>query len=313
MHNCPACQQKSISMAKILLVWGNKVECPECRVSVGAKHSWVWVTVFILTLMAGEFSVLLVQLPEQTKLRLLLLVLASSVVAYMLVFSLFARLEIKKVGERDEVYLTFVYGVLVGVLLCVAFLSGTITGFYLHGKNPIATGNDRFYVGESINNELDTGSLRRREIYLSGYISENNYRYIPLAIRRLDEIDSTKPITLLINSNGGDLGAAYAIVNEMRHSKARVKTIATAYCGSAALVVFIHGTGGRCAYGNTKFFFHTDGFIDGNGKVDDTLGLSIFRESHRTVRLPTEWFRVATSRWFGADEAKHYGLVDSIL
>jgi ATP-dependent protease ClpP protease subunit len=313
MRKCPACQQSSISIVKILSAWRNKVNCPQCGATVGAKRLWAWSTGLVLALLAGEISVIMLPLPVQTQVWLLLLGLFAFLAAYVLVFSLFARLEVKADDGRDAVYRPFVYGALVGVLLSVAFLSGTITGFYLQAKGSNTREPDRVYGGDAINNAIDTQSLQQGEIYLSGYITGNNYRYIPLAIRRLNETDTTKPITLLINSTGGDLGAAYAIVNEIARSKAPVKTIASAYCGSAALVVLLNGTGPRYAYRNTKFFFHSDMFVDGRGKIEDTLGYRIYRDAHRRANLPGEWFRVSTSRWFGVDEARRYGLVDSIL
>ena len=300
-------------MVKIFFAWRNKVNCPQCGATVGVKHSWAWNIGLVSALLAGEISVIMLPLPVQTQVWLLLLGLVAFLVAYMLVFALFVQLEVKEDGCGDSVYRPFVYGVLVGVLLCVAFLSGTISGFYLQAKGSNTREPDRVYGGDAINNAIDTQSLQQREIYLSGYITGNNYRYIPLAIRRLSRADTTKPITLLINSTGGDLGAAYAIVNEMARSKAPVKTIATAYCGSAALVVFLNGTGGRYAYRNTKFYFHTDMFVEGRGKVEDTLGYRIYREVHQRAKLPGEWFRVSTSRWFGVEEAKRYCLIDSIL
>jgi ATP-dependent Clp protease, protease subunit len=54
-----------------------------------------------------------------------------------------------------------------------------------------------------------------------------------------------KELLLMICSDGGDLAAAFALVDVMRASKIPVKTVGLGSVASSALVVFLTGTPGR--------------------------------------------------------------------
>jgi ATP-dependent Clp protease protease subunit len=67
----------------------------------------------------------------------------------------------------------------------------------------------------------------------------------------------SKVLTLYINSTGGDLYQAFALIDIMRHSQLPIRTIGIGSCMSAAFLIFASGTDGeRYAAPNTSFMCH---------------------------------------------------------
>ncbi len=68
---------------------------------------------------------------------------------------------------------------------------------------------------------------------------------------------SNKTLTLYINSTGGDLYQAFALIDIMQHSQLPIRTIGIGACMSAAFLIFASGTSGeRYAAPNTSFMCH---------------------------------------------------------
>jgi ATP-dependent Clp protease protease subunit len=57
--------------------------------------------------------------------------------------------------------------------------------------------------------------------------------------------DPQPELTLMINSEGGGLASAYALIEVMRTSRIPIRTIAMGQCASAGLLIFMSGTKGR--------------------------------------------------------------------
>jgi ATP-dependent Clp protease, protease subunit len=94
-------------------------------------------------------------------------------------------------------------------------------------------------------NAIDSKLLSNGIHYLSGDIAQEN---VDLAIKWLlyENLDpKEKKLTLFINSTGGDLYQAFALVDMMNNSKHTIRTIGTGAIMSAAFIIFASGTKGE--------------------------------------------------------------------
>ena len=94
-------------------------------------------------------------------------------------------------------------------------------------------------------NAIDSKLLSNGIHYLSGDIAQEN---VDLAIKWLlyENLDpKEKTLTLFVNSTGGDLYQAFALVDMMHNSKHTIRTIGTGAIMSAAFIIFASGTKGE--------------------------------------------------------------------
>lgn len=93
---------------------------------------------------------------------------------------------------------------------------------------------------------------------LSGDIEEDNvHSCIEWIIYENLRPASNKVLTLYVNSTGGDLYQAFALIDIMKHSKIPIRTIGIGSCMSSAFLIFASGTHGqRYAAPNTSFMCH---------------------------------------------------------
>jgi ATP-dependent Clp protease protease subunit len=180
------------------------------------------------------------------------------------------------------------------------------------------------FVDESVRSALLDNSIH----YFSGEIEEDN---IAEAIRwvifeNLKGEDETKPLVLYINSIGGDLAEAQALIAVMRKSKRPICTIGVGSVCSAAFMVFAAGTKGfRFISDTASIMCHQfSGGIE--GKYHDMK--SMFKENElmndRMVKLLQEFTGLEPKKikskllppsdvWFTADEVIELGVADHIF
>ncbi len=93
------------------------------------------------------------------------------------------------------------------------------------------------------NTTQDELAITPELINLSGPITEKTCNKV---IKHLLLIDSEYPeipqVSLIINSGGGDMTAALALISVMRASRIDVNTVAIGTCASAALMIAMAGT-----------------------------------------------------------------------
>jgi ATP-dependent Clp protease protease subunit len=94
--------------------------------------------------------------------------------------------------------------------------------------------------------------------YLSGEINEENVgKCICWIIYENLNVKSNKILTLYINSTGGDLYEAFALIDIMRNSKLPIRVIGLGSVMSAAFLIFASGTQGERYAGQlTSFMSH---------------------------------------------------------
>jgi ATP-dependent Clp endopeptidase proteolytic subunit ClpP len=121
-------------------------------------------------------------------------------------------------------------------------------------REPIVKKFDDFNAEDRVSVKL----LENHTFYLSGEIDENTVNDCIKWII-FENLDSTKEkvLTLYINSTGGDLYHAFALIDIMHNSQHPVRTIGLGAVMSAAFLIFACGTNGqRLAGKNTSFMIH---------------------------------------------------------
>jgi ATP-dependent Clp protease protease subunit len=84
-----------------------------------------------------------------------------------------------------------------------------------------------------------------RVLYLSGEINEHTAQEINIEMVRMQREDPLQDITLIVDSYGGDLFAAFAIVDMMEMLTCDIKTICLGKAMSAGQFIFSTGTKGK--------------------------------------------------------------------
>lgn len=164
--------------------------------------------------------------------------------------------------------------------------------------------------------------LKDRILFMGGeLLTEISANTIVAQLLFLAAEDSSRDISLYINSPGGVVRGGLAIYDTMRYIKPNVKTICIGMAASMAAIILSAGTHGkRFALPNSRIMIHqpTGGMIGKSSDVDiyshelkrekDTLNkiLSLNTgQSFEKVSLDTQ-----SDYFLTANEAKEYGLID---
>lgn len=110
----------------------------------------------------------------------------------------------------------------------------------------------------NVNDRIDAKLLENSVFYLSGEISEDS---VTACIRWLIyenlQSSSEKLLTIYINSYGGDLYQAFALIDMIKNSRHPVRTIGVGAIMSAAFLIFTSGSpGNRIISRNTSLMCH---------------------------------------------------------
>lgn len=182
--------------------------------------------------------------------------------------------------------------------------------------------NDLFSFDERIELSL----LDRGVNFLVGEIDEVNVTKIIKWILFENLKESNESLTLYINSDGGSLQDAFALIDVMLNSKRPITTVGLGAICSAAFLIFATGTNGqRYISKNTSIMCHqfSDGF---DGKYHDIK--SAQKEYENTNRRMVEHLTTVTGLesktiktkllppsdvWFVAEELIEYCVADHIF
>lgn len=144
-----------------------------------------------------------------------------------------------------------------------------------------------------------------------------------LQFRKHTNMDETLPVTLVINSSGGNVYSAIAIIDYMRRLNIKVNTICRGRAMSAAALILTCGTGTRAASENSTIMFH-EVSSDFFGKSSDvkqsvkhlqTLEESVFRLLESTTTKSKDWWKenCIKDTYYTPNEAVQLGIIDVIL
>ncbi|WP_442932394.1 ATP-dependent Clp protease proteolytic subunit [Micromonospora sp. NBC_01699] len=166
--------------------------------------------------------------------------------------------------------------------------------------------------------------LQERIIFLGSEVDDASANRISAQILLLSAADPTRDIKLYINSPGGSISAGMAVYDTMQFVPNDVATIALGLAGSMAQFLLCTGTAGkRYALPHAQVMMHQlSGGIGGTAAdiaiqaenmlhVKRTTHELLARHTGRTVEeITTDSDR---DRWFTAEQAKSYGMIDHVI
>ena len=178
--------------------------------------------------------------------------------------------------------------------------------------------------GASFDDQVFERLLRERIIFLGSEVNDEVTNRICAQLLLLASADSEKDIALYINSPGGSISAGMAVYDTMQYIKNDVATIAMGMAASMGQFLLCAGTAGkRYALPHARVMMHQlSGGIGGTAadiaiQAESMLHIKTvmneriaFHSGHTPAEIERDSDR---DRWFTAQEAKDYGLIDHVI
>ena len=178
--------------------------------------------------------------------------------------------------------------------------------------------------GGGLDDQVYQRLLQDRIIFMGSQVEDNMANAISAQMLLLAAEDPEKDIYLYINSPGGSVTAGMAIYDTMQYIKNDVATVAMGIAASMGQFLLTAGAPGkRYAMPNARILMHQPlGGVGGTATeiriqaeqtaaVKRTMAELIAKHSGQTFeQITTDSDR---DRWFDADEAAKYGLLDHVV
>jgi len=166
--------------------------------------------------------------------------------------------------------------------------------------------------------------LKDRIIFLGGGIDDDTANLVIAQLLFLESEDPKKDISFYINSPGGSVTAGLAILDTMNHVKPAVSTVCVGMAASAAAVILAAGEKGkRYALPNSEVMIHQPwGGAQGQATDIEITAKHILATRDRLNKILAKSTGqelakierdVERDYFMTADEAKKYGLVDTVF
>jgi len=170
----------------------------------------------------------------------------------------------------------------------------------------------------------------KRRVFLFGDINGALAEKVVHQMLEFAEQDPTESIDLLVNSTGGDVEAACAIINAMHGIPCRVNTTCMGFAQSAACIILMAGTGVRTAFENSVLLIHRMVWDDPPESQHDEEGLELPPPDEKYVELCRRlenaylgrflnhdalWAekRIPTALDMSTDDALRLGVIDGVI
>ncbi|MGC4809519.1 ClpP family protease [Micromonospora sp. DT228] len=166
--------------------------------------------------------------------------------------------------------------------------------------------------------------LRERIVFLGTEVTEESANQICAQILLLAAEDGDRDIFLYINSPGGSVSAGMAVYDTMRYVRNDVATLALGLAGSMGQFLLCAGAAGkRYALPHSRIMMHQPSGGMGGTASDITIQAENMLHVKRTMQeltvkhsgrtldeIQQDWDR---DRWFTAEQARDYGLIDQVI
>lgn len=163
-----------------------------------------------------------------------------------------------------------------------------------------------------------------RIIFLGTEISDYTANTIQAQLLYLDSVDSSKEISIYLNSPGGSVTAGLGIYDTMQFITSPVATICTGMAASMAAVLLVAGQEGkRSALPHSRVMIHQPlGGAQGQASDIEITAREIQKMKKELYTIISEhshtpydkvWADSDRDYWMTAQEAKEYGMIDQIL
>jgi len=177
-----------------------------------------------------------------------------------------------------------------------------------------------------VQDRIEASLLKARRIFLSGAVDEESARDIIEKIWYLELENPKKPILLVINSPGGSVDAGWAIWDQIKMITSPVKTLVTGLAASMGSVLsLVAAKGHRYATPNARIMIHQPmigGVIRGQATDLEIQAKEILKTKGQLIDVYVEQTgksreviedAIDRDRWFSAQEAMEFGLLDGIV
>jgi ATP-dependent Clp protease protease subunit len=166
--------------------------------------------------------------------------------------------------------------------------------------------------------------LDQRRVMLTGMIDGKLAERVCSQLLVLESDDADAPVTLYLNSPGGEVDAGFAIYDTMRALRCDVATVCLGFAASMAQFILCAGAPGRrSAYAHSRILMHQPlGSVEGYA-VDVAIQAEQFAMARRLMAELTAEHTGQTveriladgdrDRWFTPEEAIEYGMIDEVI
>ncbi|MCQ2066985.1 MAG: ATP-dependent Clp endopeptidase proteolytic subunit ClpP, partial [Bacteroidaceae bacterium] len=163
-----------------------------------------------------------------------------------------------------------------------------------------------------------------RIIFLGTEISDYTANTIQAQLLYLDSVDSSKEISIYLNSPGGSVTAGLGIYDTMQFISSPVATICTGMAASMAAVLLVAGQEGRrSALPHSRVMIHQPmGGVQGQASDIEITAREIQKMKKELYNIIAEhshtpfdkvWADSDRDYWMTAQEAREYGMIDQVL
>ncbi|CAB0562406.1 ATP-dependent Clp protease proteolytic subunit [Corynebacterium diphtheriae] len=179
-------------------------------------------------------------------------------------------------------------------------------------------------AGMNLSDSVYERLLRERIIFLGTQVDDEIANKLCAQILLLSAEDPTRDISLYINSPGGSVTAGMAIYDTMKYSPCDIATYGMGLAASMGQFLLSGGTNGkRFALPHARIMMHQPSAGVGGTAADIAIQAEQFAQTKREMaELIAEHtgqsFEQITKdsdrdRWFTAQQAKEYGIVDHVI
>jgi ATP-dependent Clp protease, protease subunit len=176
----------------------------------------------------------------------------------------------------------------------------------------------------TLDDQLGARLLHQRIIVLGAEVDDQVANRLCAQLLLLSAEDSRSDISLYINSPGGSVSAGLAIYDTMRLIPNDVSTLAMGLAGSMGQFLLCAGTAGkRFSLPHAQILMHQGSAGFGGTAADveiyadqlERVGITLTRliAEHTGQSAATVEMDSRRDRWFNAEEARDYGIIDHIL
>jgi ATP-dependent Clp protease protease subunit len=166
--------------------------------------------------------------------------------------------------------------------------------------------------------------LKENIIFLGGVIDDDTANIIVAQLLFLQSEDPKKDVHLYVNSPGGSVTAALAIIDTMNHIKNDVSTVCVGLAASAGALILASGKKGkRFSLPNSEIMIHQPmGGAQGQASDIEITAKQIIKLKEKLNKMMASYTGKTLAQierdadrdyYMSADEAKKYGIIDKVI
>ena len=166
--------------------------------------------------------------------------------------------------------------------------------------------------------------LKERIVFIGGGINADLANSVVAQLLHLEQEDAKKDITIYVNSPGGSVDAGMAIIDTMNFIKPDVSTVCVGMAASMGAMILSAGEKGkRYTLPNSRIMIHQP-MTGVEGQASDILitAEEIIKIKNKLIDMLVKATKQKRDKvekdmdrdyWMGSEEAKEYGIIDTII